>query len=214
MPVPLSDVTHAEIVMHGNIVQTTAQTKPWANVFHFRRTSTVNDLVRAHVASAFDTAICQVYLDAAADVITGTKISVRWLNDPYDAASEYNANPNTAGQVGTDPLPNQNCVSMLLRTGWRGRSFKGGKRFAGVPEAHTTEDLLTGGGLTLWEALRDAITTGFTDSDGNVWVPYVVSRILSNLTSDPATIVGADVAETLLNKTIGSMDRRRPKTVR
>lgn len=214
MAVADADIAHAEVTIRGQLANAVAGARPFANVFHYRRTAFAIPASKTSLATAFDTAIIQTYLDAAADAVTAVTVGVRWLSDPLDVEVQQAANPNTAGQVATDSLPNQNAVSMLLRTNQRGRSKRGAKRWAGVPEAHTTRDVLTGGGLTLWQAVQTALLAQVTDGDGNVWALEIVSRKFSVLTNSPATVSAADVNAVLLNKNIGSQDTRRPPTVR
>lgn len=214
MPVADADLAHAEVVIRGTLANSVAGVKNFANVFHYRRNAFAIPASKASLRTIFDANIAQVYLAAAADAVANMAIGVRWVSDPSDVESIAVGNPLTAGQIATDSMPNQNAVSMLLRTAMRGRSRRGAKRWAGVPEADATRDVLAGAGLARWQALQTALALPLTDADGNVWSLEIISRKLSVLTTSPATVDAADVASVLLNKNIGSQDSRRPPTVR
>jgi hypothetical protein len=143
---------------------------------------------------------------------TQAENDVRYLNDATDPYQTFLR--AIAGSIATDPLPSDNCVSFLLRTGKRGREYRGAKRFPAVNEIDTTGDVLTGAGLARWQAVGAGVGTTLIDGLGNSWIPSVVSRKLSQLSINPVTVIANDVTVVLLNKNPGFMRRRKVKTVR
>lgn len=202
----------AEVAMLGTIAAAGSNSKNVANVYHYRLSVLTAPPTKAALDTAFQTAIVVPYAAAANNRFTQNSNTVRWIDDALDApASVAHA---AVGAIATDSVPLSEAVAMLLRTGKRGKSYRGSKHFVGVNEIDTTGDVLTGAGLARWQTLQTAIGTNITDALGNIWVPSVLSRMLSTLTTNPTTIVANDVTSVLLNLTVGTMRRRRAATVR
>lgn len=214
MPISSSLIRVARVSFRGVLLADGSDQKNIANVFHYRRLSVSADPFKGPLATAFNTAVLQVYLNACNVDVAQAKICVRWIDDAEDSESEFIPGANTAGQVAGERLPSKSAVRMLFRTSLRGRHWRGAKSFCGVTEADTTGEILTGAPLALWILLRNACAAQLTDATTNVWAPCVYSKILSIEETNPTTIRTADLSEVLLNKTIGSMNRRRVQTVR
>jgi hypothetical protein len=128
--------------------------------------------------------------------------------DPYLIVTR-----TSVGAQGGDWLPSFNAATLQLRTGLRGKSYRGSKHFGTIAESDTTNDELTSGALTRWATMITAYLAGITDSDGNTWLPIVWSRLLSNMSSVPTVIVANQVTSCRINKTLGYMRHRKQKTV-
>jgi len=213
MAVALNLITHAEVIVSCTLIDAVAGPKTAQNVFHLRRIAVVNDPVKTAVMAAMKTAWIDPWLAAAADQVTAVRMSCRWMQDPNDPAVEVTPAGVVVGQVASDAVPNQNTASFLLRTALKGKRYRGAKRFAGVPEAHTTRGVLTGAGLVLWQALQTALGTSITDATPNTWKLCVVSRANSDFEVSPCVVSSQDVTQILLNKTCGSQDSRRADSV-
>jgi hypothetical protein len=205
-----------EVISRGTLTTSNGTVKPILNVYHFRKTAGSSPTNSTNVVAAVAAALVGPFTNTLNARYTLTQWECRPLDDPASATA---IQPDgTQGQITTsDSYDSCSCVSMLIRTGFRGRSFKGAKRFGPLSEGDTTNDQLVGTGLTNWTALRDAlrsIMTGIVDSDSNTWTPVVLSTTLSTLDSLPAVFTGADWADVLLNKTIGTMRHRKEKTAR
>lgn len=213
MAIPDANKINFMVHVYGIATDGGAGVKPAQNLFTFRRTSTSPAINKSALNTAFQTAI-MTPLKAAMNVrYTPGSLTIRCLDDFNDVEQAF-AVAGT-GAIATDSLPTDGCVSMLLRTALRGRNYRGAKRFGPASEADTTDDILTGGGLANWEAVRDALKADFIDADGNTWRNTVVSRNLSVFTLLPiATVSAQDVTDCLLNLNIGTMRRRRGRTVR
>jgi len=215
MSIPLTDVHIAEVVTRGLLAAGGSDSQNCLNVYHWIRGTTTVNPDKSNIKAAFVTNILAALYPLVSSDFTSPLVSVRYPEDADDQYTDYsNA---TAGSIATDRLPDHSCVTMVLRTNKRGRRYQGQKHFGGVPEASTTKDLLTAGAsplLTGWLALATAIQAGFTDSDGNVWTPIVLSRKFSQLKENPTVVIYADVKQVLVNKNLGTMRSRRVATVR
>jgi len=204
----------AEVQMRGTFTAAGSGSKNILNIFHFRLATLAAAPTKTALATAFNAAHRANYLAAANIRYDTDGTDVRCINDATDVFQSFIAAPALQGAIVTDSEPVTTTVSMLYRTGLRGRNYRGAKRFAGVNEVDTTGDVLTGAGLIRWQTLVATLQAGLVDALGNVWVPCVVSRTLSQLLVNPTTVVNNDVVAVLLNLTIGTMRGRRVATVR
>jgi hypothetical protein len=204
----------AEIAMLGTLAAGGSNAVNVASIFHYRLGVLTAPPTKVALETVFNgaTGIVAPFLAAANSRYTQSQNTVRWIDDALDApASTARAG---VGAIATDGQPSIDSVTMLFRTGIRGKSYRGSKHFPGVNEVDTTDDILTGAGLALWQTLQTACAANLTDALGNVWVPSVLSRKLSTLATNPTTVVANDVTQVLLNLNVGSMRRRRVSTVR
>lgn len=205
-------ISIAEINVTAVLASAGSNTKNVASVFHYRRTSTSSALSKTALNTAFVAGPFTAML-AALNARYGSAVAkIRWLDDALDAYQFFTL--IGSGAIATDSLPSYNAVFMLMRTGVRGKSYKGSKHFPGVSEADTTGDVLTGSGLTRWQAVQAAVAASLTDGNGNVWNPTIVSRKLSQLTVNPTTVVANDVTSVVLDIDVGTMRRRKVQTAR
>lgn len=203
---------YLEIVAKGTLAANGSNSVNIINVFHFRRTSTLDPISKANIESAFQAAVMDKVLLAASEDYGQDGTTLRFIDDALDAAALFSE--TGVGAIATDRAPGLDCVTMQLVTGIRGRFARGSKHFAGLVEAHTTGDIINGTGATLWNAVRDGIKNGFTDADGNVWVPFVNShQPPAQWLVNPVVMVANDVTNVILNLTVGTMRRRKAKTV-
>lgn len=212
MPIDPTLMTVAEVVHLGTVAADGASVKNFANVYHFKRTTTVNPWSNTSIATEF---IASMLPDIVAclnvDYVT-TGVTSRCVNDATDAP--VTVADTTPGGVSGERLPDYNAVMLLMRTALRGKSYRGRKFYGPITEADTTGDVLAAGSITLFNTLKATLLAGMTDGDGNVWNLCVFSPTLSQYSINPTTIVTANVTQILLNKTLGTMRRRKVKTVR
>jgi len=201
-----------EIAAQGIMAAAGSSSKNVASIFHYRLATLTAPATKTAVEAAFQTAIMIPFTNAASNRYTQTANLVRFVDDALD--SPTSTTRAVAGAIATDSQPTLAAVYMLFRTAKRGKSYRGSKHFPAVSEIDSTGDILTGGGLALWQTLRTAVATALTDALGNVWNLSLLSRTLSSLTVNPTTVIANDVTTVLLNKTIGTMRRRRVATVR
>ena len=202
----------AEVIMKGTIAAAGSSAKNVASVFHFRLGLITAPPTKTALETRFDAVVGAAFIAAANIRYLQQTTSVRWIDDATDPAVDFAR--AGAGAIATDSLPIETCVSMLMRTGLRGRSYRGAKRFAGANEADTTGDVLTGAGLARWQTVQTAVFATLVDALVNSWVPCVLSRSLSQLEFNPTTVIHNDATQVLLNKNLGTMRKRRVLTVR
>jgi len=209
-----------EVVQRGTIVDSNGGAIPAVNIYHFHRLDNTPSIVEGQLASEVNDILAGPIIAA-----TNARYSLdQWEERPLDdpAAATFVMPINDSGAIGNDAsaYANQSAVYMLIRTGYRGKSYKGSKHYAGIDEAHVTKDELVTTGLTLWTAVRDAlrslITAPIEDVSGNIWYPFILSRELSSLgpTDIPAVVSGADWNSVELNLTVGTMKHRKEATRR
>jgi len=123
----------------------------------------------------------------------------------------------SAGTRTGDRLPLFNAACIQCRSDARGRSYRGSKHFAPVSESDTTDDTLTGAGLTNWQTLAAALDPSalfLTGLNGSVWQFVILSPTLSNLTANPSIFTFSTVIAnggTILNAKVGTMKRRKSR---
>lgn len=214
MPISPALITHAEIHLVGNIVAGGSNNKATDYTFNYRRTTTVNPLSKPNLDTIFQATV-------AAKILLATNVrwgqisnTVRWVDDATDPPVPI-AHVNL-GAIGTDGMSSGETAYVLLRTGLRGKNYRGSKHFTGLSEADTTQpndDVLNAAAIVLWGTVITGMGTPLVDASGNTWVLQVLSKTLSQLVINPTTVVANDVTTLFLNKRIGRMKRRAVKSV-
>lgn len=214
MPIPLTSIETVEIQSRGLIASGGSTSKATNFTYHFRRTATVAPITHAAIDTAFQAAIGVPQAAALNARWSQQNNSVRYVDDALDAPVFYSH--VVVGGVAGDSMSTIMSVYLLLRTGIRGKSYRGCKHLAPASEADTTaatDDILNAAALIRYGALASAILAGFTDANGNVWVPVILSKTLSQLLTNPTTVVKTDVTSVLVNKRLGRMKRRQVTSV-
>jgi hypothetical protein len=214
MPIPSNQINYVEIHVKGLVASGGSSSKFSDFVFHFRRTANVLPVTKLAVDTAFQAAIV-VPIGALLNVRwTQQGNTIRWIDDALDAPVQINH--AVAGAIAGDSMSTVLSSYMIMRTALRGRSYRGSKHLFPLSETDTTigtDDLLNAAALVRYGTLATALATGFTDAAGNVWVSSVLSRTLSQLRTNPTTVVANDVITVSTNKRIGRMRRRHVASV-
>jgi hypothetical protein len=202
----------AEIVVKGTVPQTNGVIKPVINIWHLRQTGVLVNVDPAALVAAFLAIYDGPVSDALNVAYTGVEATCRMMDDPTAAII---SDPSvTDGQNGSVRLPLYNTVTLQLKTGFRGRSYRGSKHFAPIDVTDFTGDELDSSGEALWDLVQGMVATmatGITVSGGSVWVPTIISPTKSDLISNPSVFFGADVSAAVLNDTLGTMKRRKER---
>ena len=212
MSITNADMHVCEVTLRGNVAAGGSDAKNIANVFHYRRTSTSAPWSNTNIATAWLTAFIAKITNCLNEDYTTQSAGSRCVNDAED--NEITVADTTPGNVTGERLPNINAATLILKTAKRGPFYRGSKHFSPLSEGDSVDDVLTSGSITLFGTLKTALLAGFTDSDGNIWKPCVLSRTKSLLETNPTVVSSEDITQILLNKNVGSMRRRRVKTVR
>jgi hypothetical protein len=201
-----------QIIVQGTVPETGGSTKNIFNVFtYFQNPNQPGPPTAVAVANQF---LTQVWPGIAAQLsvaYTGTGTLARYLDITTNPALSGNIPAN--GAIALPRLPSQQAVVTPFRSSLRGKNYRGSKHFSPIPTASVTGDELTAGAVAAWQALLPSFIATMTVG-GQTFSPCVVSRSLSQLAKDPVSIQGAVITQALLNKTIGTMRRRKEKTVR
>lgn len=213
MALPDTSKINFQIAIYGTAATGGAGVTPSINIFNYQRNSVVNLLSKAALNTIFQTAVIAPLAAAMNVRWTANNVGIRNIDDPTDSVTLFSA--AQVGAITTDSLPSDDAVYFLFRTNLRGRNYRGAKHFGPASEVDTTQDLLTGAGLARWQAVGVALALSLVDANGNQWVPMVLSPSLSNLTSLPAALVVSNaVTQVLLDLNIGTMKKRRSRTIR
>lgn len=211
----MPDLTNArnyEVVVQGTLPTTGSGTKRVYNVFNYHTDPGVA-LSNTQLADAFNANVwAAIAANLSADY-TGVTTIVRNVNDPLDFGSPSTTAPDS-GAIALPRLPSELCITIELSTGLRGKSYRGFKHLAGIPTASVTNDELNAGAVTAFAAALTAMTATITGGVGAAIKPMVLSRKFSQLKNVPTVVWGALVIAVELNKTLGTMRRRKEKTVR
>jgi hypothetical protein len=205
----LTDVV--EIQVAGLVGLTGGGSKRVMNVFHYTKTTGGVRPVAANVCAAFITNVWSVIGPLLSVDYVGEFSQARYLDDALEQFVTSTVPDD--GAVTGDRLPNDMSVCYLLRSASRGRNYRGSKHFGPIAESASTKDELNAGAVTAWAAVTAALMATLTVG-GETMTPCVISKTLSQLQLNPTTIDGALLVDALLNKTIGTMRRRREKTIR
>lgn len=199
-----------EIAVIGHVVNNDGITnKNIVNVYHYRRSAGGVVPSNANVEAAFAALIKPNYAACLSVALVGDDVRTRFLDDPsFPVAPSGDTFP---GGLSGDNAPTCESAYVKVRSNIRGKNYRGSKHFSPIAESSTLNQELTITAIGLFSALAVALFTNFTDADGNVWRPIILSRTLSNLTTSPASITYGDVIFAQASKTIGTMRHRKEK---
>jgi hypothetical protein len=210
MSIPATSITHAEVILAGVVAAAGSSSKNMNLVMHLRRTSTSPTLTKAALQSILATNWRGAFLACVSLRLTLTHWSIRWIDDALDAP--VLTSDTHPGAVTGDSMPLTTAAFLLMQTGIRGRSYRGSKHVFPLGESATTvltDDIFNAGALTYLGNFAAALLASNTDSNGNIWVPQVLSKKLSQLRTNPTTVVANDVTAILVGKRVGTMRHRR-----
>jgi hypothetical protein len=199
-----------EIVVKGTLTETARIKQCW-NVFHYQITSGTID-TPGQLLGDFETKVYSFALAQMSADFSLYEMDVRLLDDALAQYTAVAMGP-TAGGIALPRLPGDLAIVTPFKCATRGKSFRGRKHFRGVPTASVLKDELTAGATTAWQAVAAKLALTWTSVTGT-YTPVVVSRTLSQLKTNPTTIIGSSVVSVLLNKTIGTFRKTKEPTQR
>lgn len=210
---PLPEVTDVvmEIIIKGTSADGGAGQKACENVFHYRQTTVVSPANKGSLSTIFQTTVVAPLLLAANTRYEPNRLTIRNIQNVADFAQSFTA--AGAGARVLDSLPSDSAVCCILTSNTRGKMCQGRKHFGMANEEDTSEDILVAGAAR-WTTVKTALSVVMTDADGNIWTPFILSRscrFSSFIT--PVHIYGCNQTGAKLILNIGTMHRRRPKTV-
>jgi hypothetical protein len=215
MPIPDNDRFVYQIAMKGVIAASGSSSVNTANIFYFRRTSNINPISKTLINTAFQGAVGDVIAAALNLAWAGTVTQIRCMDDAEDPYADFSS--AAVGAISGDRMPSYVTAFLNMRTGLRGRRFRGSKKLGPFSESDSTtagSDVWNAGALTRITAIASAIAAGFIDGDGNDWQPVVLcGPPLSQILVNPTTIRAEWVTQVLVNHRIGTLLRRKTKTL-
>lgn len=211
MPIPLNQVTTAEVVMKGLIGAGGSNTVPTAFVFHFRRLAVTVDPTKTALNTIFESSIATPIAAALNVDWEATVNDIRWVNDATDPYATFGS--AIVGAIAGDRLQAFASSYMLLKTALRGRRYRGSKHFAPFSESDVGDDVFNAGAIGRLNTIAAALAGTLTDATGNQWKLTILSRFLSQIVTNPTTVVVNDVTQVLVRESLGTMRGRRVTSV-
>lgn len=205
-------IRYVEIVSQAFAVARGSDQKNIFNIWHWRTAADAVSVNKSNIQAAFQTAIMTPMLAFLNVDYTQTANTVRFFDDALDAPIPFVQ--TGVGLVTGDRLETFIAAVVRLKSANKGKFARGNKHLGPVSESQSSGDVLTSGAITLLTAIATAVGAGFTDSDGNLWLPIVKSsHAPAQYMTNPVTVVSFDVIAAVVNHTLGSMRRRKVKTV-
>jgi hypothetical protein len=203
---------YLEVKMEGQVAAGGSNAKIFVNLYHFRRSNTALPISKSNINAAFQTAIGDVVLLALQADYTQAFNYIRFFDDALDWAAPFVQ--TGTGAIGTVRSPDYACATVRLKAAINSRSGRGSKHFGPIAEADTDGDVLTAGAITRFDAVGAAILAGFTDADSNIWSPVLKSsKFGAQYAINPVTVVAFPIMLTRTNPTLGTMRRRKAKSI-
>lgn len=197
-----------QIVIKGHVLNNDGiSSKSIVNVFNYIRTSPWVAETTAHAANGIIATLAAAFNAMLSVAYVGDPSQSRFLDDPTLPAVATNNIGN--GTTAADNQPNIVAAFQLLRTDYRGKSYRGSKHYGPIAESDTTNQELSGGGAVKLATLGAAVIAAVAVAGGNTWAPIVLSQTLSNLTSSPASLTYAPITSRLSSNVLGTMRRRK-----
>lgn len=204
----------AEIQLAGTVAAGGSNLKRVLFTFHYRPLSLTPTPVKTGLEARFQTVVATPIAAALNARFTQVANIVRWLDNATDPGVAFAE--TLPGLVVGDSMPMTSAAYLLLRTGLRGKWYRGSKHLGPMSEADTTtgaDDIFNAAALTRLGAVASAILSSLVVPSGNTWVPVVVSREKSQVLVNPTEVQANDVQVVAVNKRVGLMRRRRVTSI-
>lgn len=212
---PDTSIFTAEIQMQGIGAAGGSTSRNFNFRFNYKRTTGSNVLSETALETAFNAGPTVPILAALNIRFSQTVNVVRFVEDAVRPA--VTVSRTGVGAVTGDGMAMHNAVFILKRMGIRGRGSHGSNHFGPLSESDTTsgtDDILNAAAITRFNAVITALVANLTDSNGNVWVPVILSRVKpAQYKTNPTNVITYPVSQMLLNKRIGRMKRRERQSV-
>lgn len=206
---PLADVDKIdfEVVIHGVTAALGGQAQNTLTPLHYRRTSFATAFSATAFITAFHTAVKTAWKDSVSVSWSWTKTSIRCLNSPTEVATEVTV--GEAGSIAGDMSPSFVAGVFSKITAKRGRSYRGRFYLPGIAESSSTGNAITAGQLILHDALAALLDNTVTDAAALTYIPTVLSRTLSDLAADPASVVATPITSVVAKSVLGRLLSRK-----
>ena len=214
MGIPAAQQLVVDVSMGGVVTAGGSNNRVVTQHFYYQRPVSSVAINKSSVAAAFSGTTTTLLLAALNVRYSQTVLGVRCLNDAQDP---YLETPETGvGAITGDSMPTFCSAYALMRTGQRGKAYRGSKHLFPLSESDTTtgsDDLLNAAALTRFNAWLTAWLAGFTDGAGNVWTPVLFQKTSSQTRTNPTTVNVVAITQLEMRKSIGRMKRREVHSV-
>ena len=199
----------AEFVVEGAMASAGSSAPRTINVFHYFRAAFVTNPIKASLATIFRSTVIAPMAAALNARWTAQRLRIRYLEDRTDAYEDTAL--NEVGAIAGDSQSSEKTAFFLLKTGLRGKTFRGAKHFGPISEADSTStsDIFNAAAMTRLNTLGAALIADMTDAQGIVWRPCVVSRSGTDWTTQPVEVERTLITSYAINKRFGQIKRRR-----
>lgn len=214
MPLPSTAISYGEVLLLGTTAAGGSNNRLTNFSFHYKRDSTIPGLSKPDLDTIFQANVATPIAAALNVRWLQSGNTVRWLDDANDAPVLFAH--ALAGAIAGDSMSTILSSFILLRTGLRGKSFRGSKHLYPLSETDTTlatDDILNAAALARFATINAALLAPLVDASGNTWRLQVLSRTLSQLKINPTTVIANQVSAVLVNKRVGRMRHREVKSV-
>lgn len=207
MPFGDADRIHFQTIVHGIYAAAGLQTKPTANILHYRRTTFGTNYDAAELVTALHTKFKAAWKAAASASWTWDETWVRCMDG--DAEAYHQVTVAEVGGVAGEPYPPFASMLISKATSLRGKSYRGRLFVAGVPESGCASSLLTAGQKTLLDALATALTGTVTTAAGLQYVPFLFAASLTDMQTEFPVVKGTDIISFTAHSQLTSTTSRR-----
>ena len=202
----------ASIAATGQVTSLSGKVRNLVNVFSYEHTAgPLDSNWPLNLIQQFEAVVWSQVTALLSSSYFGNQYHV--YTDPHlTPPAPYTFGVGVGGAVAGDRLPLSFAVSVHVRSGLRGRNYRGTKRYGPVPDSHYSADELTAAGLAAWQAAAATFLSALTSPAADVWKPVVLSRDLS-ASGPPASYVGAALTSVEVVPAIGNSRHRKERTV-
>jgi len=215
MPIADNQKFTAEVQLSGTISAAGDMVRHTLAIFRYRRGNGALPIAKPVIAAAVAAKLKGPWLALLNEDYTLDSVDVRIMEDPSDDWYKGTGAGFTGpGLIAGDRLPPQDVAFLLLKTGFRGKHYRGAKFISPMSESDTTDataDLWNAACLARLATLAAAIDDSVVDADGNTWSPIVAQVSLIDDSVIPWIIPFAVITEVRIKQSISHLTTRANK---
>jgi hypothetical protein len=204
-----ADKLHFQVIVKGTIAALDMSTVSTYSTLHYRRSLRVADFNPTNFITAFHAMVKADWKALASASWSWGSTSVRCIDDAADGGIAVDV--GEVGGVGGECLPAFNQQLVAKYTAFRGKHYRGRLFVPSVPESSVDGNTLKGTALAALQTMADDIGALITDADDNQYVPWLFSASLSQILTNPTTVIGEDVIAMFARDPIAVLKGRKAK---
>jgi len=215
MPIADNQKFTAEVQLNGTVSAAGGQVRHTLAIFRYRRGNGSPPVSKVNIAAAVAAKLKGPWLALLNEDYTLDSVGVRIMEDPSDDwYLATGAGFTGPGLIAGDRLPPQDVAFLLLKTGFRGKHYRGAKFISPMSESDTTDataDLWNAACLARLNTLAAAIDDSVIDADTNTWSPIVCQHSLIDDSVIPWIIPFAVITNVKVKQSISHLKTRANK---